>query len=282
MTPTDRRSVHLAVAVSEQPAQDADSLPRPEYPRPQFVREDWRNLNGPWEFRLDDENAGLDQKWFSASVEFPLTITVPFASECPLSGIGNRGFHPCVWYRRKFSIPPEWAGRRLLIHFGAVDYRATVWVNHTIVTVHEGGHASFSCDITGQVEEGAENVLVVRAEDPPTDRYIPRGKQHWEAEASGIFYARTTGIWQTVWLEPVPQSYLDNVRMTPRSDGSVRFEARVINPAEHHYVAAEIRFEGQLVASCSGMVDGPRAFLDCQVEPQTLVARCSPSVRRHF
>ena len=114
------------------------SLPRPEYPRPQFVRPEWLNLNGTWKLRLDDQNAGLEQRWF-LQTDYSLEIVVPFSLECPMSGIGDRSFHPCVWYQRAFEVPAEWSGRRVLLHFGAVDYRATVWVNGIVVASHEGG-----------------------------------------------------------------------------------------------------------------------------------------------
>ena len=175
------------------------------------------NLNGLWKFRIDDQNVGLDQRWFS-STDYPAEILVPFSVESAMSGIGDRDFHPCVWYQRTFDIPAGVGRRRVRLHFGAVDYRATVWVNGIVVASHEGGHTPFSCDITGALlAEG--NVVVVRAEDPPTDRYIPRGKQHWEAKPASIFYARTTGIWQTVWLEPVSPSHLESVRITSNSRG---------------------------------------------------------------
>ena len=112
-------------------------------------------------------------------------------------------------------MPAEWSGRRVLLNFGAIDYRATVWVNGIVVAMHEGGHTPFSCDITLELRKSA-NTVVVRAEDPPSDRFIPRGKQHWEEKPAGIFYARTTGIWQTVWIEAVSESYLEHVRITPR------------------------------------------------------------------
>ncbi len=257
---------------------NSGELPRPEYPRPQFARPEWLNLNGQWEFQFDDANRGLEEKWFMAAAEFPLKIMAPFASECALSGIGDLGFHPCVWYRRSFAVPAAWVGRRILLNFGAVDYRATVWVNETIVSMHEGGHSPFCCDITGQVSVGRENVLTVRAEDPPTDRYIPRGKQHWEEKASGIYYARTTGIWQTVWLEPVPNSHLNQVRITPALDGSVHFEVSVVNPEPHQYVSAEIRWEGTPVASEIGVVDGPRSLVEARVENPRLWSPDSPNL----
>ncbi len=260
------------------PAALMEEVPRPEYPRPQFERNEWLNLNGRWEFRIDDFNRGLDEKWFSASAEFPLTIVVPFAAESPLSGINDRGFHPCVWYRRFFSAPKEWAGRRILLNFGAVDYRATVWVNETIVAMHEGGHSPFSCEITGQLRDAGENMVTVRAEDPPTDRYIPRGKQYWEEEAGGIYYARTTGIWQTVWVEPVSLSYLREVRITPTIDGAVRFEAVVTNPQPFQFLAVEIRSAGKSVATGIGIVDGDRALVESNVAAPLLWSPEAPNL----
>lgn len=244
-------------------ASPADSIPRPEYPRPQFVRRDWLNLNGVWEFRTDDTNIGLEQRWFSAS-ELPGTILVPFSMESRSSGIGDRSFHPCVWYLKRFWIPDSWDGRRILMNFGAVDYRATVWINGIVVASHEGGHTPFSCEISGQLQRG-ENIVLVRAEDPPDDRYIPRGKQHWEAEPVSIFYARTTGIWQTVWLEPVPVHYLESVRITPRTDGSVSFAVKVRPSGESLFVNVTVLRNGRALATGMGLVDGPRSSIGVHI-----------------
>jgi beta-galactosidase/beta-glucuronidase len=217
------------------------------------------NLNGPWKFRIDDENIGLDHRWFSCT-DYPAEILVPFSVESDMSGIGDRDFHPCVWYQRAFDIPAAWAGSQVRLHFGAVDYRATVWVNGIVVASHEGGHTPFSCDITGALRE-VGNRVVVRAEDPPTDRYIPRGKQHWEAKAVSIFYARTTGIWQTVWMEPVPTSHLESVRITSNTEGIVSFSAKIAGPAPSQSVRIEIHDgEGRTLASSMSLADGPRAL----------------------
>jgi beta-galactosidase/beta-glucuronidase len=134
--------------VNPDPREEAEKLPRPEYPRPQFVRPHWLNLNGEWEFRIDEQNAGLTERWFSSCEKFPRRILVPFSFESAKSGIADRSFHSCVWYRRTFSIPEEWAGKRVLLNFGAVDYRAMVWVNGVVVATHEGGHTPFHCDVT--------------------------------------------------------------------------------------------------------------------------------------
>jgi beta-galactosidase/beta-glucuronidase len=233
-------------------------IPRPEHPRPQFVRAAWVNLNGEWDFRIDDQNVGLSSRWFSTTEEFPARILVPFSFECAKSGIGDRSFHGCVWYRRQFSVPPEWSGRRVLLNFGAVDYRATVWVNGIVVGTHEGGHTPFSCDITFDLD-GDTNTVVVRAEDPPADRFIPRGKQHWEEQPASIFYARTTGIWQTVWLEAVGVSYLENVRITTQLDGSVTFETKIADPGPSQLVMVTVRQDGRAIATGMSLADGPRA-----------------------
>jgi beta-galactosidase/beta-glucuronidase len=198
-------------------------LPRPEYPRPQLRRSRWINLNGEWAFAFDDGDAGLAGGWQNARAEglcvlggspFDRTITVPFCYQSELSGIGDASFHDIVWYAREFEMPavngPE---ERLLLHFGAVDYRAIVWVNGAHVTCHEGGHTPFTADITHAL--GERNVVVVRAEDPSRDTTILRGKQYWKERSEGIFYTRTTGIWQTVWLEPVSAKRVDALRLTP-------------------------------------------------------------------
>ncbi len=247
---------------------EASDVPRPEYPRPQFVRQRWLNLNGYWSFCFDDRNIGLEQRWFSGREEFKQRILVPFSFESQSSGIGDRSFHSCVWYCREFTVPREWAGQRVLLNFGAVDYRATVWVNGIVVAMHEGGHTPFHCDVTGALFDfgsAKANSVVVRAEDPPTDRYIPRGKQHWEENPVSIFYARTTGIWQTVWLEPVSESHIERVRIAPEIDGAVLFEARIANPAPYQWVTVTISANGKTLATGMSLADGPRATVSATV-----------------
>lgn len=193
------------------------SVPRPEYPRPQFVREAWLNLNGPWDFSFDAP--GFDR-----------TITVPFAYQAALSGIGTDERHDRVWYRRAFSLPEDWAGKRVLLHFGAVDYTCKVWVNGALVGGHTGGHVGFSLDVTDALRPG-ENVLTVLAEDDHADREMPRGKQYWGEKPKSIFYTPTSGIWQTVWLEPVPEDRLLSVRVTPDLAGrQVFFDYELSRP----------------------------------------------------
>src|SRR4051794_14451891 len=172
---------------------DSECLPRPEHPQPQFQRAEWSNLNGIWDFQFDDQDAGLAQNWQAGRPKFSRPIMVPFSFECPASGIGETGFHPRVWYSRTFTVPGNWAHRRILLHFGAVDYRAMVWVNGKYVGQHEGGHTPFTFDVTNFLQDD-ENVVTLRVEDPPADRPIPRGKQFWENKPASIYYTRTTGI----------------------------------------------------------------------------------------
>lgn len=255
----------------------AAEVPRPEYPQPQFMREQWMTLNGSWEFEFDDANVGLDENWARSGKKFSRTILVPFAFETPRSGIGDRSFHPWVWYRRTFTVPGNWKGRRVLLHFGAVDYRATVWVNGHLAGTHEGGSTPFRFDITPLLT-GGSNTLVVRAEDPPTDRYISRGKQYWEPKSRGIFYTRTTGIWQSVWLEAVGESYLEGVRITPSLEGLVHFEGRVALSRGDLTLSIAIRFGDQPVVSGTAQVDGPKVTAALKVESPRLWSPWNPNL----
>ena len=181
------------------------------YPRPQLQRHDWVSLNGTWQFALDP-----DGQWRRPSdVEWRGTIQVPFAPETPASGVENTGFFRACWYRREIDAPPLDGGTRLLLHFGAVDYRATVWINGCEAARHEGGYTPFTVEVNLSATGDARLVVVVRAEDDPTDLAQPRGKQDWQLTPHSIWYPRTTGIWQTVWLETVPSTWIDRVRWTP-------------------------------------------------------------------
>jgi beta-galactosidase/beta-glucuronidase len=230
------------------------SVPRPEYPRPQFRRERWINLNGEWHFAFDDGDIGLTERWQNVSFEdlrsgktpFDRSIVVPFCYQSKRSGIGERAFHDVVWYARLIEYAPE-ADERLLLHFGAVDYRATVWVNGLQVASHEGGHTPFSADVTDALAgEAGENVIVVRAEDPSKDVTIPRGKQYWKEESEDIFYTRTTGIWQTVWLEPVNRHRIEGLRLTPNVDAaSIDLEVSVAGIEPGMSLRASVTFEGE-------------------------------------
>jgi len=188
-----------------------------DHPRPQFSRRQWQDLGGPWGFAFDDGGIGLHEQWQRREDVFDRVIEVPFPFESPASGINDTGFHPVVWYRRTVEVAPR-PGHRLLLHFGAVDYRATVWVNGQEVARHEGGHTPFTADITSAVEGSGPQVVVVRAEDCPTDLRQPRGKQDWQPEPHAIWYDRTSGIWQPVWLEEVPERRVRSLRWRPDVD----------------------------------------------------------------
>ena len=216
-------------------------VPRPEYPRPDFRREEWVNLNGEWEFGAGEKPV------------FDRRIVVPFCPESTLSGVGEVP-GDVVWYRRRFDAPPA---ERLVMHFGAVDYRATVWVNGVEVGRHEGGHTPFTVDVSGVAHEG-DNTVVVRAEDPLTDRTIPRGKQFWGDRPEGIFYTPTTGIWQTVWLEPLPARRIESLRMIPDlAAGAVEFDL-----AGDGLVELRVTFQGEVVGTWSGQPGRGRIQLE--------------------
>lgn len=204
------------------------SLPRPEHPRPDFMREDWLNLNGEWEFQADPVNSGEERGLITK--KYDRRIVVPFCPESPLSGIGCLDFMDAVWYRKRFSLPKVWHGKRILLHFGAVDYEATVWVNGVEVGRHRGGFIQFTFEITKALRSGT-NEIVVRAVDRVRTRLQPGGKQSDRFESYGCMYRRCTGIWQTVWLEAVGETYLERVSILPDFEtGRVVVQADVNGP----------------------------------------------------
>ena len=253
------------------------TIPRPEYPRPQFERASWLSLNGAWEFEFDDGNVGLDEGWAERGRAFKRSITVPFCFESRASGIGDTSFHPWVWYRRSVSVPPAWKAQRVLLNFGAVDYRAMVWVNGRLAGTHEGGNTPFGFDITPLLQAG-NNIIVVRAEDPPTDRSIPRGKQYWQPQSAGIFYTRTSGIWQSVWLEAAGTSYLEKPRVKASLDGTVRFEARVGRPTPGLELVATVRWKDQVVASGTSPVVADRVSVAVAIAEPRLWSPGAPNL----
>ncbi|SNB47509.1 glycoside hydrolase family 2 protein [Geobacter sp. DSM 9736] len=198
-----------------------------DYPRPQLQRSDWISLNGIWRFKFDDEaHYGLP----ADIKEWPQKIEVPFAPECSRSGIGDTGFHRVCWYQRDLAFELPTQGRTLL-HFGAVDYLAHVWVNDMLVGRHRGGHTPFTADITHALDRNGKQQITVRVEDDPEDLEKPRGKQDWKLDPHSIWYYRTTGIWQTVWLENVPETYIRRLRWTPHLERwEIGFEAFIYGP----------------------------------------------------
>ena len=207
-------------------------MPPPIHPRPQLARANWRVLDGVWDFAFDD----LGVYEHPSEVMFDRKINVPFPPESEASGIGDRGFHWVVWYRLRVALLPSERAERLLLHFGAVDYKTRVWCNGHRVAEHTGGHTPFYADITGTVGDSDELEVVVRACDDPQDLAKPRGKQDWLEQPHEIWYPRTTGIWQSVWLEPVPPLRINHLRWTPH--------------LENWEIALEVSLEGPLLPGC--------------------------------
>ena len=184
---------------------------RTEHPKPQFMRENWLNLNGEWQFEIDNSNSGEERKLFNEAQDFSLKINVPFCPESKLSGVENVDFMNSVWYKREFEITEKQLEGRVVLHFGAVDYKTTVYINGNKCGSHKGGYVSFSFDITDYVVSG-KNTVIVHAVDDTRSRMIPSGKQSEKYSSWGCYYTRTTGIWQTVWLEFVPEAHIKSVK----------------------------------------------------------------------
>ena len=248
------------------------------HPLPQLRRSRWCSLNGRWNFAYDDAETGPDKDWPYSGVD-ERTITVPFPPESELSGIGDTGYHPVVWYSRMLTaddlaragLPAQ--GDRVLLHFGAVDYRASVWIDGQLMGEHEGGHTPFTLDITRALPTGdADAVLVVRAEDRPLDIGQPRGKQDWQPEPHNIWYARTTGIWQSVWLEAVPRTAIAELAWTPnRACDAVELEATMTRPVpEGSRITARLSIEGRLLAEVTARL------------PETTTARLTIDLREQM
>jgi beta-galactosidase/beta-glucuronidase len=220
-------------------ASDGDEQDPLGYPRPQLRRDEWFSLNGVWQFQFDVEA----EHTLPSQVTWEKMIVVPFAPETERSGINDRGLFRACWYRRRFDAPELPDGQRLILHFGAVDYHATVWVNGTRMGEHEGGYAPFAFDITDQIDRTAEQQeVVVRVEDDPTDLEKPRGKQDWQLNPHSIWYPRTTGIWQTVWLERVPPMRIGQVTWTSNVERwEIGLDAHVTAP-----LSSKLRLRVQL------------------------------------
>ncbi len=228
------------------------AVPRPEYPRPQFERSDWTNLNGPWEFAFDDAEQGLQLGWQDGR-QFDKQIIVPFPYQSELSGINDKGIHEVVWYAKSLDWDEAWANSDVLLHFGAVDYFTTVWVNGLETGSNRGGHVPFSFDIAPYLKKGS-NRITLRVEDRK-DPGQPRGKQSSTGLPHGIDYYCTTGVWQTVWIEPVPTIRIDHLRITPivKEEG---FELRIFlhAPSADYVFEADVLDNGVIVAEAQKRV----------------------------
>lgn len=191
-------------------------IPRNEYPRPNLVRNDWINLNGEWDFEIDNAKCGIEKEYFKRE-SLDCKITVPFCPESELSGINNKDFMNCVWYRRAVDIPKSWENKNVLLNFGAADYHTIVYVNGTRAGEHKGGYTSFSFDITEYLKE-SDNYITVCVYDDVRGHNQPAGKQSSKLNSYGCSYTRTTGIWQTVWLECVDKCYVENINYAYDTD----------------------------------------------------------------
>ena len=216
------------------------SIPRSEYPRPQFVREGWMNLNGSWQFEIDNDRNGEKRELYKKGATLEGSILVPFCPESKLSGVCHKDFMLGVCYKRSFILEelPECA----MLHFGAVDYFCKVYVNETYVGCHKGGYVSFALDVTEALSLG-ENEITVFAEDDTKDHSIPSGKQSDRPESHGCYYTRTTGIWQTVWLEFMAKEHIDGVKFYPNiTDCSVTAGIKLCGTAD---LSCEVFYEGE-------------------------------------
>jgi len=227
-------------------AQAQSDIPRPEHPRPDLQRETWLNLNGEWQFEIDEQGDG-EERGRTSGQDFAQRITVPFCPESALSGIGNTDFMTHVWYRRLFEVPEAMTGKRLLLHFEAVDWHARVWVNGEFAGEHRGGYAPFALEVTDLVRDG-ENEVVLHARDDTRSGMQATGKQCHERESHGCVYTRTTGIWQTVWLEAVGETYLREFSLTPDLDGGrVVFQGWIDGPQRGANVRLQAMIDGKVV-----------------------------------
>ena len=253
------------------------NIPRSEYPRPQFERAAYMNLNGLWQFEIDHGASGRARGLVNKEM-LDGEITVPFCPESRLSGVGYTDFMAAVWYRRAFTLPQEAQGRRVILHFGAVDYRCEVWVNGASAGVHEGGFASFSFEITKLLVPG-ENTLVVCAEDDTRGGRQPLGKQAFRYQSSGCHYTRTTGIWQTVWLEWVEETYIRSVKMIPDTEnGRLYIDAELDGDVSGAALYADAFFDGGAQGSAFAIADGQRCRMTLSVKEKHLWNAGEPSL----
>ena len=219
----------------------------PEYPRPIMERTEWKNLNGLWDYAI------IEKGKHSPSV-FDGKILVPFAVESSLSGVSKKvGAEKELVYRRSFEVPSSWKGKKVLLHFGAVDWKTDVWVNDVKVGSHTGGFTPFSFDIT-EALQGKNNTLLVKVWDPTDKGYQPRGKQVSRPE--GIWYTPVTGIWQTVWLEPVSESYIQDLRITPDIDNSLLSLKALVKDATSKDLVEVKVFDGQQLVAQGKSING--------------------------
>ncbi len=231
---------------------------RCEHPKPQLERENWLNLNGEWDFEIDRSSSGKERELFKNGVALNGKIEVPFCPQSKLSGVRDTDFMAAVWYKRAVTLTDEQIKGRTFLHFGAVDYHATVYVNGKKAGEHKGGYVSFKIEISELVFAG-ENIICVCAEDDERDRLIPSGKQSDRYDSYHCMYTRTTGIWQTVWLEFTPKSYIKSLKyMTDAESGKLTVIADLLGS---NTLTVSASFEGKPCGSSAQSYEGGQAIL---------------------
>ena len=240
------------------------TIPLPDHPYPQFKRQKWENLNGTWDFSIDYGESGRERGLSQDASQYKEKILVPFCPESKLSGIENLDFMPVLWYHRTFKIPSEWKPFRIFLNFGAVDYQCEVWANNKKVGIHCGGSTRFSFEITDALTDG-DNDVYVRVEDRIRSYDQPAGKQTQSYENIGCCYTRTTGIWQTVWLEARPESFINSVHVMPDADnGRFIFTAEIENCAGASFKVGLYGKNGQPAAEGLAAAGGITVILDVE------------------
>ena len=243
------------------------SLPRPGYPRPDFVRDRWINLNGEWEFDEDFGRTGRE-RGLPTAPSLPQRITVPFCRESRLSGLAHKDFCDAVWYRRTVRVPADWReeGRRVILHIGACDYHTELYINGKSVGTHIGGMNAFCFDITDALGEGEEQVVTICATDLLREGGQCGGKQSLLYGSHGCHYTRTTGIWQTVWMECVPAAYLRRMRLYPNvTDQKLTLQFDAVG-ANGLVIRAQAYYEGRAVGAAAAIVEGNCATLEMKLD----------------
>ena len=226
------------------------NCPRNEYPRPNLVRSSWLCLNGEWDFQMDNSKSGKDLD-YKGAFKFDSKIIVPFCPESKLSGIGHTDYINCVWYKKTVTLPEEYAGKQIILHIGACDWETNVYVNGKKVTSHFGGYTPISANITSALKDG-ENVIAIEAIDDVRRGNQISGKQAVKFASSGCFYTRTTGIWQTVWIEAVDAAHVINYNVVTDIDNvTAAISAKVSEAAFGKTLTALVTYEGKEMASVS-------------------------------
>lgn len=248
--------------------QECEKIMREAFiPRPDFARDNWYDLNGTWQFAFDEERKTGEQQWLKE--DFPGQIQVPFAYQCEKSGIGISEMHDIVWYKRRVEIPETMKGKRIWLHFGAVDYRAEVWFNGVHLGSHEGGYTPFAFEVTNVLQD--ENEIVVKAADY-ADTTQPRGKQYWKQQPDRCWYIQNTGIWQNVWMEAVEGSPIDNIKLTPDIDtNTVEAVVTIGEYQEGDRLEMEVSYQGKTVKKLTASVDGYRTKVSVALLPEDFI-----------